>query len=81
MASGQSTTIGAILGDLRRLNRRRPPVVLGSSEQSRLQVRDLRLRSVAWPPMSAHARTPMIAGIAATMQSIQASLGQSTKRV
>ena len=81
LGSGQSSTIGAILGDLRRLNRRRPPVVLGSSEQARFQVRDLRLRSVVWPPLSTHARTPLIAGMAATMQSIQASLGQSTERV
>ena len=49
LASERSTTVGAVLGDLHRVTRRRPPVVLGVSPRSRRQVRDLRLRSVAWP--------------------------------
>ena len=71
LASEQSTTIGAVLGDLHRITRRRPPVVLGTSANARFQVRDLRLRSVAWPPTAALARTPMIAGIAATLASLR----------
>ncbi len=69
IASERSTTVGAVLGDLHRITRRRPPIVLGTSPQSRLQVRDLRLRSVAWPHTSALARTPLSAGIAATLRS------------
>ncbi len=49
LASERSTTVGAVLGDLHRVTRRRPPVVLGVSPRSRYQVRDIRLRSVAWP--------------------------------
>jgi UDP-glucose 4-epimerase len=70
LASEQSTTIGSILGDLRRITRRRPPVVLGTSPSARFQVRDLRMRSVAWPPTSQFARTPMSAGIAATLAAV-----------
>lgn len=71
LASERSTTIGAVLGDLRRITRRRPPVVQGTSASARFQVRDLRLRSVAWPRTSSLARTPMVAGIAATLTSLQ----------
>jgi UDP-glucose 4-epimerase len=69
LASERSTTIGAVLGDLHRITRRKPPVVLGTSATARFQVRDLRLRSVAWPRTSSLARTPMVAGIAATLAS------------
>ena len=56
LASERSTTIASILGDLHRLARRRPPVVLGTSVNARFQVRDLRLRSVAGrPPRSSSA--------------------------
>ncbi len=70
LASERSTTIGAILGDLHRITRRRPPVVLGTSPIARFQVRDLRMRSVAWPPTAGLARTPLMAGMAATMASV-----------
>lgn len=70
LASERSTTIGAVLGDLHRITRRRPPVVLGTSANARFQVRDLRLRSVAWPHTSSLARTPMVAGMAATLTSL-----------
>lgn len=72
LASERSTTIAAVLGDLHRITRRRPPVVLATSEQARFQVRDLRLRSVAWPWTAPLARTPMVAGIAATLAATRA---------
>ena len=62
LASERSTTVGAVLGDLHRVTRRRPPVVLGARRESRYQVRDVRLRSVAWPRTSALARTPRVVG-------------------
>ena len=71
LASERSSTIGAVLGDLHRITRRRPPIVQGTSSQARFQVRDLRLRSVAWPRTAALARTPMVAGIAATLSSLR----------
>jgi UDP-glucose 4-epimerase len=71
LASERSTTIAALLGDLHRITRRRPPVVLGTSPNARFQVRDLRLRSVAWPRTSCMARTPMVAGISATLASMR----------
>ncbi len=75
LASERSTTIAAVLGDLHRITRRRPPVVLGTSANARFQVRDLRLRSVAWPRTSSLARTPMMAGISATLTSVRVQHG------
>lgn len=71
LAQGRASTIGAVLGELRRVSRRRPPIVLGTSAQALFQVRDLRLRSVVWPPLSAFARTPLVAGMAATMAALE----------
>ncbi len=71
LASERSTTIASVLGDLHRVTRRRPPVVLGTSANARFQVRDLRLRSVAWPWTSSFARTPMVTGISATLTALR----------
>lgn len=70
LASEQSTTIGAVIGGLRRVTRRRPPVVLGASPNARFQVHDLRLRSIAWPSTGSMARTPLPAGMSATLTSV-----------
>jgi UDP-glucose 4-epimerase len=70
LASERSTTIGAILGDLHRITRRRPQVVLGTSADARFQVRDLRLRSVVGPPTGSLVRTPLMAGMSATMADV-----------
>ena len=71
LASEHSTTVGAIVSDLRRITRRRPPVVFGTSPTAPLQAIDLRLRSVAWPHVSGAARTPLGAGMAATLDSLR----------
>ncbi|MFY0406868.1 NAD-dependent epimerase/dehydratase family protein [Solicola sp. PLA-1-18] len=70
LAAGRSTTIAAVLGEYRRVFKRPPPVVLASSAASRFQVRDLRLRSVVWTELDGHARTPLGAGIAATVRDV-----------
>ena len=70
LASERSSTIGAILGNLHRITRRRPPIVQGFSAKAHFQVRDLRLRSVAWPHTVGLAGTPMVTGIAATLRSM-----------
>lgn len=74
LASERAATIGALLGDLHRVSRRRPPVVLASSPRSAGQVRDLRLRSVTAPSTRGHARTPLAAGLGATLEAVRAQL-------
>ncbi len=66
LASQRAVTIGALLGEMRRLFKRPPKIVVGSSPSSAFQARDLRLRSVVWPEVSRRARTPLGVGIHAT---------------
>lgn len=81
LASGRSSTVGAILGDLRRITRRTPLVVPAASPDARQQAQgqatDLRLRSTAWPPLSGHARTTLGAGIAATLRAVSGHVTSS----
>ncbi|WP_111766329.1 NAD-dependent epimerase/dehydratase family protein [Nakamurella deserti] len=66
LASQQGVTIGALLAETRRLFKRAPRVVLGSSPFAKFQVRDLRLRSVVWPELDRRSLTPLGVGIKAT---------------
>ena len=80
MASGRALSIGEILGQLTRVARRRPPVLLGTSPSARFQVRDLRLRSVMWPDLDHLVRTPVPVGIAACLGDAEASLRRASVR-
>ncbi len=66
LASQQGVTIGALLVETRRVFKRAPRVVLGSSPLAKYQVRDLRLRSVVWPELDRRSMTPLGVGIRAT---------------
>jgi UDP-glucose 4-epimerase len=74
LASGRSVTVAELIGELRRINRVLPPVVSGRSPVTRFQVSDLRMHSVAWPPLEGCARTPLGVGIASCMAAVEASL-------
>lgn len=74
LASGQSMTIGAVLGEVRRVTRRRPPIVTRTSRAARYQTSDLRMRSVAWPPLQGLARTSFSVGIASCLAAVEATL-------
>jgi len=62
IASQRGTTIAALLADVRRLTRRRVPVVL-SGGGAPGQAPDLRVRSVVWPELDRYVRTPLGVGI------------------
>jgi UDP-glucose 4-epimerase len=66
LATQQGVTIGALLAECRRLFKRAPKVVLGSSPNAKYQVRDLRMRSVVWPELDDRDLTPLGIGITAT---------------
>jgi UDP-glucose 4-epimerase len=70
LASGRGTTIGGLIGESTRLFRRRPPLVLAASRGSAGQVMDLRFRSVVWPELDRHVRTPLPVGLSATAEDI-----------
>lgn len=79
LASGRAMTIGEVLGQLTRISRRRPPVLLGTSAAARFQVRDLRLRSTAWPDLDHCVRTPVGVGMANCLVEAGATVRLATK--
>lgn len=78
LASGQAVTIGALLGEMRRVFRRRPLVVLGTSTTAQYQSADLRLRSLVWPELDRRQFTTLPAGLAATAQALQARMQRAS---
>lgn len=74
LASGEGTTIAALLGYFRTLSKGHPNVMLGSSANASLQGLDLRLRSTVWPDLDFRQLTPLPAGIHATVLDIQSGV-------
>jgi len=74
LASQRAITIGAVLGEMRRIFKRPPRIVLGASAVSTMQARDLSLRSRVWPELDRRTLTPLPAGIAATAADLQRKL-------
>ena len=76
LISGQAVTISSVLGYFRTVAKGHPHVMLGSSDASALQAVDLRLASVVWPELDQRDRTPLPAGIYATMSDILTGIQQ-----
>lgn len=74
VASGSSLTIGHLIGESTRHHRARARVVVKAPSEGSGQIRDLRLRSVVWPELDAHLRTPMVVGMARTAADVAAQL-------
>lgn len=67
LASQRGVTVGAVLGELRRVFKQSINVVHRTSPTASYQARDLRLRSVVWPELDRRTMTPLPAGIRATV--------------
>jgi UDP-glucose 4-epimerase len=70
LASQRGVTVGAILGELRRLFKQSIKVVHRASPTARFQATDLRLRSGVWPELDKRTLTPLPIGISATAEHI-----------
>jgi UDP-glucose 4-epimerase len=66
LASQRAITIGAVLGEFRRIFKSQPHIVLGASPVAAMQARDLSLRSLVWPELDRTALTPLPVGVATT---------------
>ena len=66
LASQRAITIGAVIGEMRRIFKRSPCIVLGASAFSAMQARDLSLRSRVWPEIDRRTLTPFPVGVATT---------------
>jgi UDP-glucose 4-epimerase len=74
VATGSSLTIGHLIGESRRHHRARARVVVKAPQEGSGQIRDLRLRSLVWPQLDAHLRTPLVVGMARTAADVAAQL-------
>lgn len=74
LAAQRSASIAALVGEARRIFRKRPPVLLASSPHASGQARDLRFRSVVWPALDARPLTPLPVGMDATARDVAAHL-------
>ncbi len=74
LAAQRSASIAAVLGELRRLSRRKPVVRLSASPQAAVQARDLRFRSTVWPELDRRPLTPLPVGIHATSHDLAARI-------
>lgn len=66
MASQRAITVGSVLGEVRRIFKKSPRIVLGASAVSAMQARDLSLRSRVWPELDRRSLTPFPVGVATT---------------
>jgi len=66
LASQRAITIGAVLGEVRRIFKSQPRIVLGASAVAAVQARDLSLRSRVWPDLDRVSLTPFPVGVATT---------------
>lgn len=66
LASQRAITIGAVLGEMRRIFKRSPRIVLGASAVAAVQAKDLSLRSRFWPELDRRSLTPFPVGVAMT---------------
>ncbi len=74
ICSHRTASIGALLAEISRVGRRRPPVILGTSPLAAFQVRDLSFRSSVWPDVDHLARTTLPDGISRTLSSLRQML-------
>jgi UDP-glucose 4-epimerase len=65
-ASQRAITIGAVLGEMRRIFKSSPRIVLGASSVASVQAKDLSLRSRVWPEIDRRSLTPFPVGVATT---------------
>jgi UDP-glucose 4-epimerase len=73
LASHHQVTVGGLLAVIRRMFKRSPQIVLGSSPQAAMQARDLRVRSRVWPELDRRQLTPLSVGIHKTTAHLRAA--------
>lgn len=74
LGSGQSVTISAIIGEVKRVIGRKPDVLFARSANARFQVPDLSVRSIQWPDLDDRDHTPLGVGIARTIADLRLTM-------
>lgn len=71
IGTGSPSSIAAVLGELRRVFRRTPLVVMADTPVSSVQAPDLSIRSRVWPDLDQRTFTSLPAGIASTLSDLR----------
>jgi UDP-glucose 4-epimerase len=66
LSSQRAITLGAVLGEMRRIFKSPPRIVFGASAVAASQAKDLSLRSRVWPELDRRSLTPFPVGVAIT---------------
>jgi UDP-glucose 4-epimerase len=74
LVTGRSVTVNEVVGEVRRVSRHRPPTISSPSRVARFQIRDLRMKSVAWPSLDGYVRTTFGAGVGACLEAVKQHL-------
>jgi UDP-glucose 4-epimerase len=80
LGSGNGVTVGFLLAEVERIMKRRPEVVFGATDETAVQARDLRLRSVVWPELDRRPLTPLPVGIAQVIEATRLRMLGGTLR-
>ena len=80
LGSQRALSIGAILGELRRVFRSKSTIILGASPAAALQAIDLSMRSVVWTDLDRRELTPFPAGVARTLQDLRLRMQEGDER-
>jgi UDP-glucose 4-epimerase len=80
LGSGQSVTIGSLLGYLRGITKKRPRIILGSTEATTQQGLDLRASSIIWRDLDSTDKTPIVAGFHSTILDLTRTLERERER-
>lgn len=80
IATGQSVTIGALIGEANRIFRHRIPVVMAASPLRRQQARDLRLRSVVLPELDRRSLRTLGSGMGMVRRAVEAHTQASVRQ-
>lgn len=78
IASGRPATVGEVIADVRRIRKRRPPIIFGVTDATRLQPVALRFRSEVWPELDRVPLATLAEGIAAVVRDQLQRLGTGT---
>jgi UDP-glucose 4-epimerase len=82
LASQRPITVGAVLGEMRRIFKGSARYVVAASGLSSVQTRDLSFRSRVWPELDRRTLTPLPVGVARTAADLlsRATTGRTRQR-
>lgn len=74
LATQRAITVGAVLGEIRRIVKSPARIVTADSGAAAVQVKDLSLRSHVWPELDRRALTPLPVGVAQVVAGLRRQL-------